>query len=208
MPARSTWPATQRPHSSDPCRRALCIRPHVSVECVRSARRSPSLSRDHTPFVHVFPTCLPHMSSPHVFLTQTLRHRAPPSVVPSAAPPVVRIARAPGSALCECSRQRPVRVLTTAPLCECSRQRPVVRIAPTASAHDSALVRVLTAAPLDGGVSARRRARHGRRVTRRRVRHSRSSVADAICCGSRDRCAQGVCERSRSTDCHAAPRRK
>ena len=204
MPARSTWPATQRPHSSDPCRRALCIRPHVSVECVRSARRSPSLERGPHP---VCP-CLPHMSSPHVFPTQTLRHRAPPSVVPSAAPPVVRIARAHGSALCECSRQRPCASAHGSALCECSRQRPVVRIAPTASAHDSALVRVLTAAPLDGGVSARRRARHGGRVTRRRVRHSRSSVADATCCGSRGRCAQGVCERSRSTDCHAAPRRR
>ena len=127
--------------------------------CVRSARRSPSPESHHG------------MCSPHVFPTQTPRHRAPSSVVPSAAPPVVHIAS-------------------------------------TASAHGSALVRVLTAAPLDGGVSARRRARHGRRVTRRRVRHSRSSVADAICCGSRDRCAQGVCERSRSTDCHAAPRRK
>jgi len=148
--------------------------------------------------------CLPHMSSPHVFPT-CLPH--PDAEAPSSAERRAerRASRRPHRA---CSRQRPGRVLTTAPLCECSRQRPVVRIAPTASAHDSALVRVLTAAPLDGGVSAMRRARHGGRVTRRRVRHSRSSVADATCCGSRDRCAQGVCERSRSTDCHAAPRRK
>ena len=133
--------------------------------------------------------CLPHMSSPHVFPT-CLPH--PDAEAPSSAERRAerRASRRPHRA---CSRQRPVRVLTAAP---------------GASAHDSALVRVLTAAPLDGGVSARRRARHGRRVTRRRVRHSRSSVADAICCGSRDRCAQGVCERSRSTDCHAAPRRK
>ena len=167
MPARSTWPATQRPHSSDPCRRALCIRPHVSVECVRSARRSPSLSRDHTPFVHVFPTCLPHMSSPHVFPTQTLRHRAPPSVVPSAAPPVVRIARAHGSALGECSRQRPVRVLTAAPrrphrsYRECSRQRPC------ASAHGSAL--------------GRRRVREAACPTRR-ARHTAPRQAQPIIC--------------------------
>ena len=129
------------------------------------------------------------MSSPHVFPT-CLPH--PDAEAPSSAERRAerRASRRPHRA---CSRQRPVRVLTAAP---------------GASAHDSARVRVLTAAPLDGGVSARRRARHGRRVTRRRVRHSRSSVADAICCGSRDRCAQGVCERSRSTDCHAAPRRK
>ena len=116
--------------------------------CARHVARP--LSRETTSRLSMSsPTCLP----PHVFPTQTLRHRAPPSVVPSAAPPVVRIARAHGSALCECSRQRPCasahgsapssasllpRVLTTAPLCECSRQRPWTAACPRGGVPDTA----------------------------------------------------------------------
>ena len=78
--------------------------------------------------------CLPHMSSPHVFPT-CLPH--PDAEAPSSAERRAerRASRRPHRA---CSRQRPVRVLTTAPLCECSRQRPWTAACPRGGVPDTA----------------------------------------------------------------------
>ena len=70
---------------------------------------------------HVFPTCLPH---PDAEAPSSAERRAER-----------RASRRPHRA---CSRQRPVRVLTTAPLCECSRQRPWTAACPRGGVPDTA----------------------------------------------------------------------